>query len=101
MFDLNGPSIFVRPSQKELDAESIAREVAGRLGYVEHEIDYNANVPYFRSTMFGLLLDPSRPSYATWFRAVRYAALSMAEDGRRPDGLELELRAEKFLKELS
>ena len=92
--DTDGPTLWIPPAQKDDDAALLAHVVAAML-------DRDGLTHWFelyKGDIAELLTDPDRPSYAKWFRAVRHAALSMAEEGKRPSGPEFVLRAEKFLK---
>lgn len=84
----------VSPAQKDDDAALLAHVVAAMLDRDGLTHWYEL----YKTGIAELLTDPDRPSYAKWFRAVRYAALSMAEEGKRPSGPEFLLRAEEFLK---
>lgn len=90
----DGSVLRVSPAQKDDDAALLARVVAAMLDRDGLTDWYE----FYKTGIAELLIDPDRPSYAKWFRAVRHAALSMAEEGKRPSGQEFELRAEEFLK---
>ena len=93
-FDAGGSTLWVSPAQKDSDAALLARVVAAMLDRdgLTHWYEF------YKTGIAELLTDPEKPSYAKWFRAVRHAALSMAEEGKRPSGPEFELRAEEFLR---
>lgn len=92
--DTEGFTLWVSTAQKDADAALLARVVAAMLDRdgLTHWFEF------YKTPIAELLTDPDKPSYAKWFRAVRYAALSMAEEGKRPLGPEFQLRAEEFLK---
>ena len=92
--DADGSALRVSSAEKDADAALLARVVAAMLDRDGLTDWYE----FYKTGIAELLIDPDRPSYAKWFRAVRHAALSMAEEGKRPFGPEFELRAEEFLK---
>ncbi len=92
--DTEGANLWVSPGQKDADAALLARVVAATLDR-DGLTDW---FEFYKTGIVEVLTDPDKPSYAKWFRAVRHAALSMAEEGKRPSGPEFELRAEEFLK---